>query len=80
MRMHAVFISNLPFLLLFERSMYPLVPPSFPPSLTLHIYLLGRTGCVQFSTHSTPTCIVKHPDGSFYISFGVSRDCSGSTM
>ena len=30
----------------------------------------GRDACVQFATHSTPTCIVAAPDGGFYIAFG----------
>ena len=25
---------------------------------------------MQFSTHSTPTCIIKSGDGAFYVAFG----------
>ena len=30
----------------------------------------GRDACVQFSTHSTPTCIIASGDGGFYVAFG----------
>ena len=30
----------------------------------------GRSACVQFSTHSTPTCIIASGDGAFYVSMG----------